>query len=59
MPGENGKEDDMGFQKFVEDIVDLLQERMGDAYEIRVLHVIVFGHMEHPDLIAVPHSLLQ
>lgn len=29
----------MGFQKFVDNIVDLLQERMGDAYEIRVLHV--------------------
>lgn len=29
----------MGFQKFVENIVDLLQERMGDAYEIRVLRV--------------------
>ena len=31
--------ENMGFQKFVENIVDLLQERMGDAYEIRVLHV--------------------
>ena len=29
----------MGFQKFVDNIVDLLQERMGDSYEIRVLHV--------------------
>ena len=45
MPGENGKEDDMGFQKFVEDIVDLLQERMGDAYEIRVLHVLSLIHI--------------
>lgn len=33
-----GKEN-MGFQKFVENIVDLLQERMGETYEIRVLHV--------------------
>lgn len=39
MPGENGKEENMGFQKFVDNIVDLLQERMGEAYEIRVLHV--------------------
>ena len=39
MPGENGKEENMGFQKFVDNIVDLLQERMGDSYEIRVLHV--------------------
>ncbi len=39
MFGENGKEENMGFQKFVENIVDLLQERMGDAYEIKVLHV--------------------
>lgn len=39
MPGENGKEGNMGFQKFVDNIVDLLQERMGDSYEIRVLHV--------------------
>ncbi len=37
-PERMGKEN-MGFQKFVENIVDLLQERMGDAYEIRVLHV--------------------
>lgn len=29
----------MGFQKFVDNIVDLLQERMGDAYEIRVLRI--------------------
>ena len=29
----------MGFQTFVDNIVDLLQERMGDAYEIRVIRV--------------------
>ena len=29
----------MGFQTFVDNIVDLLQERMGDAYEIKVIRV--------------------
>lgn len=29
----------MGFQTFVDNITDLLQERMGDAYEIRVIRV--------------------
>ncbi|MDE7232486.1 MAG: hypothetical protein K2N37_05385, partial [Lachnospiraceae bacterium] len=37
--GENGKEENMGFQTFVDNIVDLLQERMGDAYEIKVIRV--------------------
>lgn len=39
MPGENGKEENMGFQTFVDNIVDLLQERMGDPYEIKVIRV--------------------
>lgn len=29
----------MGFQTFVDDVVELLQERMGDTYEIRVIRV--------------------
>ncbi len=29
----------MNFETFVENIVEVLQERMGDAYEIRVIHV--------------------
>ena len=39
MPGENGKEENMGFETFTDTIVDLLQERMGDAYEIKVIRV--------------------
>ena len=39
MPGENGEERNMDFQVFVYDMVELLQERMGDAYEIRVIRV--------------------
>lgn len=36
----------MGFQTFVDNIVDLLQERMGDAYEIKVIHVIKNNDVE-------------
>lgn len=39
MPGENGKEDHMNFETFVENIAEVLRERMGDAYEIRVIQV--------------------
>lgn len=39
MPGENGKEGNMNFETFVENIAETLQERMGDTYEIRVIQV--------------------
>lgn len=39
MPGENGKEGHMNFETFVENIAEVLQEKMGDAYEIRVIQV--------------------
>ena len=39
LPGESGKEENMGFQTFVDNIVDLLQEKMGDTYEIKVIRV--------------------
>ncbi len=39
MLGENGKEVNMDFQTFVDHIVDLLQESMGDAYDIQVIRV--------------------
>lgn len=34
-PGENGKRGEMEFKVFVEKIVDLLQERMGNGYEVK------------------------
>lgn len=39
MPGENGKEGNMDFETFVDSIVEALQEKMGDAYEVRVIRV--------------------
>lgn len=36
----------MGFQTFVDNIVDLLQERMGSAYEIKVIRVIKNNDVE-------------
>ena len=39
MPGENGKRGKMDYQKFIEEIVNLLQEKMSADYEIKVTHV--------------------
>ena len=39
MPGENGKRGKMDYQNFTEKIVNLLQERMGGDYEVKVTHV--------------------
>ncbi len=36
----------MGFHTFVDNIVDLLQERMGDAYEIKVIQVMKNNDVE-------------
>lgn len=43
----------MGFQKFVDNIVDLLQERMGGAYEIRVLRITKNNDVEQTGIAIV------
>ena len=40
MSGENEKRGQMDYKEFVENVVSLLQERMGTAYEIKVTNVV-------------------
>ena len=39
MPGENGKRGKMDYQTFIVRVINLLQERMGTDYEVKVTHV--------------------